>query len=172
MLICFGLWILGLTISFLIAPHPPAAGEPVIISAASGNHASFLRALELTLSIFTHNMMVALVISVAGYLTGGILTIIGLIWNGFLIGTIMETAFVNHLTILQILLGLIHAPFEIGAFLWFGALGLKGLQNLNRVLHDQPVTLRNHPKPKEFVMPSILMTVAAVIESVLIVLNV
>lgn len=169
---CLGLWILGLFISFLITPHLQTAGGTAITGTTSGNHPSLLGSLELSVSILTHNMIVAFFLSVAGYFTGGILTMIGLIWNGFLIGTIIESAIAHQLTLLIILLSLIHAPFEIGAFLWFGALGLKGLQNLNRLWHNQPVTLKNHPKPKEFIIPSILLAIAAIIESGLFVLNV
>ena len=64
------------------------------------------------LDIFLNNLIVGIILSIFGFLSGGIITIIVLFWNGYVFSIIFNMAF-NLLEIKEILYYSKHIPFEI-----------------------------------------------------------
>lgn len=117
--------------------------------------------------IHVHNFLVAILLYVVAYFTGGILTILVSIWNGFIIGISVQTALMNDIKVTKLLMYLLHAPFEFVALTWFGALGLLGTENLNKIIKEEELSLNNFPKVRNYYYPAILLLIAAMIETFL-----
>lgn len=78
-------------------------------------------------SVLGTNLAVALVVSIGGLLTGGFLTLLTFVWNGFLIGTIWQQYVLGpKVTLKEAVVIFAHAPCELVALVGFGNLGLLG----------------------------------------------
>lgn len=113
--------------------------------------------------ILFKNLIVGVLISVFGYFTCGLFSIVILFWNGMLIGIIIKS---NPIDSSVIPYFVYHGFFEITAFLCFGLIGTKGFDffvNLfkkNIIRFDFSKTL--------FLFSIILLFIAAIIETLLI----
>lgn len=118
----------GLSKPAVVAGLPAAAhlfphGLAALTSAGFAGH--FLRTLR---GVALTNAVVALSISLGGLLTGGVLTLLTFIWNGFLISLVVKQYVVGaHLGPLATLVIFAHAPLELLAFIGLGNIGLLGL---------------------------------------------
>lgn len=117
--------------------------------------------------IFSNNIIVGMIISIAGFATGGIITVSVFAWNGFTLGLLYkslqnnfiygETIFWTHT--------LPHAPSEILAFCLFGCIGLKGYKFWNLLFTSSSINTKLIPETKEFFIPVILLFISALIET-------
>jgi len=115
------------------------------------------------IGIFINNMIVGLLLSVFGYLTGGFLTLLILIWNGFLVAMVYNMA-IYKLPISAILYASKHAPFEIYAFLIFSEFGLKGRFFIKNILKNNEINFTLIPGFKKLIFPIILLLIASILE--------
>ncbi len=77
-----------------------------------------------------------------------------------------------RMTLSHIIMSLLHAPFEITALLWLGALGLKGTSNFKNLKTGRGWSFKKFPSTKEFLFPVGLLFMAAIIETSLFALQV
>lgn len=118
-------------------------------------------------TILVNNFVVALLISVGGFLTAGLLTSIVFIWNGFMLAMMVRT--VNELFSKGVIkFFLFHGIFEISSFLIFGIIGFGGFTFWRTVVNESKVPLEHIPHWRSFIVPSTLLVIAAGIEYYLI----
>ena len=115
------------------------------------------------IDIFLNNMRVGFLISIVGFATGGILTVLILYWNGFLIANTFFTA-IDFIPIRTIFYYLKHAPLEIFALTLFSVIGFKGFFFYKKIFLKEDNLNIVIPKPKDFLLPTILLFIASFIE--------
>lgn len=119
----------GLPAATALFPHGLAA----LTSAGFASH--FLRTLR---GVVLTNVLVALSISLGGLLTGGVLTLLTFVWNGFLISLVVQQYVLGaHLAPLATLVIFAHAPLELLAFIGLGNIGLLGLPFYQGLWHGR-----------------------------------
>lgn len=124
----------------------------------------------LFIRITINNLAVGFTIAILGYLSGGVASILIIFWNGVLFGILLFSGF--QLNIPQIILIkniCFHGPIEIIGLCMFGAIGLKGSAIYKNIFFNKQITFNNLPKFKEFIIPTLLIIIAAFIESKIIV---
>jgi uncharacterized membrane protein SpoIIM required for sporulation len=119
--------------------------------------------------IFLKNFVVGLFIAFGGLISGGALTALIFIWNGYLIVLNIFDA-QSYMTPKEIGFNvIIHGTFEIAAFLWFGAIGFKGFFIIKKLLSDTPILFKDtNINLINMLIPNILLIIASLIESCLI----
>ena len=110
-------------------------------------------------------------ISFFGYLSGGILSVLVSVWNGFLVGIIIAEV-ADYTTVGLIFMRLMHCPVEIIALSWFGGIGLLGFGNVKKIFLNKPIALSVLPSPEVLKKPSALLAVAAIVETSLFVFQI
>ncbi len=116
-------------------------------------------------SIFCNNLTVGALLAIGGYLSGGLLTVIILFWNGFLLTEIIQSALLLDISGSDIAYSLmLHGPLEIFAFLLFAKIGLEGWQFYKGILREQTIAFKNVTL-RGFLWPVTLLVLAALIES-------
>lgn len=116
--------------------------------------------------IFTNNLIVGLLLSLGGYLSGGLLSIIILFWNGFFLSEITQTSIALAIEMDTVLYSLIyHAPLEIYSFLLFASIGIRGLYIVKDIFLNKNMEALSFPKISEFILPTLILLISAIIES-------
>jgi len=117
------------------------------------------------IGIFINNIIVGFLLSVFGYLTGGFLTLLILIWNGFLVAIVYNMAF-YQLPLDTILYASKHVPIEVYAFLIFSEFGLKGRYFFLNIFKNNEIDFKLTPKYKTLILPIVLLFIAAILETI------
>ena len=115
-------------------------------------------------SIFLNNFIVALIITFLGYFTFGILSLLISLYNGIILGLIINS-FLKEYSKILLTKVLFHVPLEILAFSCFCSYGLLGVKNLGSTWRNQNWSFAYLPKPKSFIYPVIFLLGAAFIEA-------
>lgn len=116
------------------------------------------------LDIFLNNLIVGLILSVFGFLSGGLITIIVFFWNGYILGIIYNMAF-KILETQEILYYSKHILPEIIALILLSSIGYKGFFFYEEAFFQKKINLNKIPKIKEFVFPVFLLFIASIIET-------
>ena len=116
------------------------------------------------LGIFLNNLVVGFFLSIAGYFTGGFLTILILIWNGFFVAAVYNIGF-HYVSIDNILYASKHAPIEIYSFLIFSEFGFKGHYFMKKILKENIIDFTLIPKFKKLIYPVLLLFIASILET-------
>ncbi len=116
-------------------------------------------------SILINNLIIGLISSLLGFITGGFLTIAIFLWNGFLLGLILRGLLASGGSLHLIFL---HGSVEIWAFCLFGSIGLRSIYFYKGLLVHKVFSSELLPQPREFIMPIILLTIAASLEAIII----
>ncbi len=117
------------------------------------------------IGIFLHNIVVGILLSVVGYFTGGFLTSVVLIWNGFLVALVYNMG-IYQLPLDSILYASKHAPIEVYAFLMFADFGLQGRFFITKILKHNEIDFSLIPNYRKLLFPTILLIVAAFLETI------
>ncbi|MBN2596395.1 stage II sporulation protein M [Labilibaculum sp.] len=160
--LCLSLFSIGIIIGELLST--PVDSQTIqtpktLIEIQSFNFEAFF-------NILSNNLLVAFCLSILGYLTGGIMSCLVLIWNGVIIGLItpknLNTG--NFFNFIEYFI--YHGVIEILAFFLFAIIGMKGFYFYKKLMTYQ--SLPSLPHWKEFTLPLSFLIIAAVIESYLI----
>lgn len=136
-----------------------------LINITNQNNQSFN--LILFIEIFFNNLIVGLLLSIGGYFSYGILTIFILIWNGVILGSLFKLCNNVDVTFLESLKYFIfHGTFELYSFFLFSLIGFKGWKFYNRLFYNELFLIEI--KLSDFLIPIILLLIAAAIEVCLI----
>lgn len=159
-IVCMLFLVLGFFIGFLLskgqnAPH-------ISLNGFAKTHLNYC---SVFVKIFTRNLIVGFLLSVMGFISGGMLTSGLLIWNGFIVGVLIKTYATGICVIYYFIF---HGPFEVYAFFLFGIIGLKGFNFYINILKNKAISMLL-PKIKEFVKPVLYLFIAGLVESYLIV---
>jgi hypothetical protein len=107
------------------------------------------------INIFVTNFVVGLVLSIIGFFTGGMLTLLILIWNFLLLCLIYSSVIsTNDISIDIILYYSKHLPLEIYAFALFSIVGFKGFKFYKKLIVSQHFDNKLLPNLKEILLPS------------------
>jgi uncharacterized membrane protein SpoIIM required for sporulation len=161
-IICLTCWHIGLLIAYLIDFD---ITEFTKNKASIYNSKSFI---EIFYYILKSNSIVGLLSCYLGYLSGGLITLIILIFNGYLFGIYffpflkLSTLDFQHNQPLINLFG--HVPFEIISFSLFGALGLRGFDWLIKLYSDKGIEI-DLPSPEALLIPFLILVFATIIET-------
>ncbi|MEY4048533.1 MAG: hypothetical protein RL284_2084 [Bacteroidota bacterium] len=160
--LCVFSWFLGVYLSSLIEYVIPYVSKHYISQYDS------MQFVEIFFYLLKTNGLVGLIISYLGYLTAGFITILILLFNGYLFGLsffpflkmpIMEQ---EKYALLCKLFG--HVPFEITAFCLFGIVGLTGFDWFVNLFNDKDLGL-SLPRPKSLILPFAFLLIATILES-------
>jgi len=161
-MICLLCWILGTAF---------AIDYPMILKSTSlpNYHLVYSKTMLINLSatwkILLNNLFTSFILCILGYLSFGLLSIITSIYNGYILGLLMNT-FASKYSISSIYLVLLHAPIEVYALCYLGSIGLMGFGNLYNILTYRPfIYFENFPHLKFFLIPVFFLIIAACIES-------
>ena len=117
----------------------------------------------LFVDIFVNNLIIGFMLSILGFISGGLVTTVILFWNGYLISIIYDIAF-SILTIEDILYFSKHVPIEIFALILFAKIGIEGFFFYRRIICNNKIEFKKMPKFNEFILPIILLFTASIIE--------
>ncbi len=118
------------------------------------------------IGIFLHNIVVGILLSVVGYFTGGFLTSVVLIWNGFLVALVYNMGIIYQLPLDSILYASKHAPVEVYAFLVFADFGLQGRIFITKIFKHNEIDFSLIPNYRKLLFPTILLIIAAFLETI------
>ena len=154
-LLGLGCWLLGVLYSWLSYREPviPIGELPEV---SFGEHPSFW-------GIFQNNFRVSLLILIGGYLSGGLLTGVIFLWNGYVLGDLILDCLKIGFSWQTIGSGLLHSPLEIFALLLFGAVGFRGFDFIRGILIQRPLPDRIRLLP--LIIPGVILLLAALIEA-------
>lgn len=117
--------------------------------------------------IFLKNIIVAFLLSIGGYFSGGILTIAVLFINGFFLGTYFTSYHYCNISLLEFSYYFIfHGILEFYSFFLFSQIGYKGYEFYNEIFLKNKFRIKIELNP--FIKPTIILVVAALIECFLI----
>ncbi|MGY0426046.1 MAG: hypothetical protein ACWIPI_04345 [Polaribacter sp.] len=115
-------------------------------------------------NIFVTNLVVGFVLSIIGFLTGGMLTLLILLWNFLLLWLIYASVISNHYNIGIILYFSKHLPIEIYAFALFSIIGFRGAKFYKKLIVSNELDTKLFPSIKEILIPSLLLFLSSLIE--------
>lgn len=123
--------------------------------------------LNVFVKIFKNNLIVGVLLSLGGYFTSGILTVLVLLWNGIILGSVF-TLFHNLNISLELFISMfiIHGIPEFYGLILFSSIGYKGYKFYNSFFNTGKFNI--DLKIKEFKYPTLLLILAAIIETILI----
>ena len=159
-------WLTGFLLAFFI--YQPSSVLKAATSSRQLNWkaVSLFRTHNIFLFIISNNFVVAVLLSVAGFFTGGLLTVACNIWNGLFFGFIFCVT-LHYLPPEKLCLGLFYGPFELAALFLFSAFGLEGFTQVKNVLNNKPVSFAITPSQlSRLWIPCVLLTIAALIEAI------
>jgi len=136
-------------------------------SSGLGQNSSFL---DYFIKIFFTNIMVGvLVLCCLSFVTGGLLAILVLAYNGFILGVLLFNLSINQELDTSIkILSLLHAPTEIYALLLFSSYSFNGFYFYSDIIKEDKIKAIHLPKAKNLIVPTILIFISALIESAVI----
>ncbi len=132
----------------------------------SKNYDSFV---ELYLMLLKNNTIVGLIICIGGYFSAGIIAVVCLVWNSYLLGLIIQSTLAIGIPLEKVLISFsTYGIIELFALLWLSVLGLQGSLVLKDLVWSKKFNFKYVPSIFECVTPFIFITIAAFIETVLI----
>lgn len=157
-IICVLVLFLGLIISYCLSDNNYTI-QPYDISGIIHFDVSVL------LKIFLKNIFVGFSIAACGFITGGLASMLILFWNGMLVGIILKTYNIQN----EILPYFIyHGIFEITAFVCLGIVGLNGIDFYVNLFKYNFLKIPVKFFEKLFIFALISLSIAAIIETLLI----
>jgi uncharacterized membrane protein SpoIIM required for sporulation len=115
------------------------------------------------IDIFLNNLIVGLMLSYLGFFTGGVLTAVLLILNGFFVSTIYGYG-LNFMPFEDILYYSKHVPIEPIALFLFSKIGFSGYGFMKNILSGKEMDMDLLPRVRELMIPSLLLFLASIIE--------
>lgn len=161
LLVAVGLLVVGLALGYAV--HDPATGS------GGDATASLYDFEDPTVLDIAGNNLAVMVLLVGGWVTLGALTVTGLLYNGFVLGTVVRTLVATDASLLEVLVLIVpHAAFELGGLVLAAAVAFQGTANVLRYLlarRATPVTRTDLRRATELlVVATVLIAGAAVVE--------
>jgi uncharacterized membrane protein SpoIIM required for sporulation len=164
MLLSFAFWLAGFALTFALYAsigHTQASANGPTFSL---NGVSLFHSDNLFLFILVNNLVVALILSLGGYFTGGLLTLVFNVWNGVFFGLIFQVA-LRYLPAKLWVIS-VYGPVELFAFAQFSAFGLEGFANVKRIAKSLPLQTQLHRTALlRLWLPLVLLIIAALLET-------
>lgn len=114
-------------------------------------------------------MVGVLVLFLLSYLTGGLLAIFVIFINGFILGKLfLELCLMEQIPIGTKILSTIHIPIEIYSFFLLGFASHDGYYLILDMLKKNQLNNKHFPYKKKLLIPSLMLVLAAIIESIVI----
>jgi uncharacterized membrane protein SpoIIM required for sporulation len=117
--------------------------------------------------IFLKNIIVAFLLSIGGYFSGGVLTVAVLFVNGFFLGSYFTSYHYCNISLLKFSYYFIfHGILEFYSFFLFSNIGYNGYEFYRKIIFKNETRINIKLIP--FIKPTILLVIAALIECFLI----
>lgn len=159
---CMFFWIFGVFLSSYLKYEVPVSNQVEI------SEFKLMSFFEAFFYILKTNILVGLLSCYLGYATAGFITIVILIFNGYIFGIAMFLFFklyqseIYEFNILLKLFG--HVPFEIIALCLFGMHGLSGFSFIKNFIYKNEILIET-PRLNSILIAVTLLTFAAVMET-------
>lgn len=116
-------------------------------------------------TILYSNIIVGIILSVCGILTGGISTVAVLFWNGFLVGKLLNVPYFRLWEISSHFI--FHGIFELTSFFLFGTIGFKGVIMICQYVKGKEVTkIDLLSMVRIFIIAVTILVIASTIETI------
>ncbi len=159
--------VLTITVGFILGYSSSLKYERDYLEICLSDFSEFSFDFNVFQIILMRNFIVSIFLSIGGYFTAGLLTILVLLWNGFNIGTMFTLIPYTNLNFYEFLnFFVIHGVFEITALVLFSNIGLKGFLFFKNIFKNN--TMKINLNIKIFIPPCFLLIFAALIETFLI----
>lgn len=119
---------------------------------------------KILLKIFINNLLVSFFISLGGYLTCGILSIVIIFWNGFLIGCLIDTIPASSENPFSLFV--YHGVFEFFAFCFSGIVGMYGIDFYRNIFSNNCLEFNMNVRYQ--CISVVLLFIASIVETFLI----
>lgn len=116
------------------------------------------------LDIFFNNLLVGFTLSIFGFMSGGIITVVVLFWNGYILSIIYHLVY-KIIDYQEIIYYSKHIPLEIIALIMFSSIGFRGFFFYKEAFLYKKLKLNEIPKINEFPLPITLLFIASIIEA-------
>jgi len=125
--------------------------------------------LKTFLCILMKNSLVGVSLCIGGLISAGIITAILMVWNGYLLGIIMNMVLSSGVTIYRLTFTFItYGPIEVLAMAWLGAIGLRGSIIMIDFIRENKINKNNIPSLWEIGLPFVFLSIAAFFETTVI----
>jgi len=115
------------------------------------------------------NSLVGVSLCIGGLISAGIITAILMVWNGYLLGIIMNMVLSSGVTIYRLTFTFItYGPIEVLAMAWLGAIGLRGSIIMIDFIRENKINKNNIPSLWEIGLPFVFLSIAAFFETTVI----
>ena len=157
-LLPLSLWILGVIFVFNTLPSSTISFEIVPLGKSESNYFFFD-----VIKIFLNNLLVGVFLTYIGYITFGLFPIFVSLWNGIILGSIMND-FLKYYPLEKLIAGMFHAPFEISALSIFAGLGLRNFWLIDNIFRNGNIHLKKMPGLNDLLFPTILLSISSIVE--------
>lgn len=156
-----------LIIAFIVGMGIATKQDGVVIEIASKDFKGLRLDLAVFAGLLVNNTLVGIFLSIGGYFTAGIMTILVLFWNGLSLGLIISQQSQTNLNFFEFSKYFIyHGIFEFYAFILFANIGYSGIEFYKNLFKNNEVITRLNYR--QFLLPQTILTMAALIEATLI----
>ncbi len=163
------MWVAGFLLAYIFIDSHPSAPIRTKINTYNLDWAAYF---EVCLKIYLNNLLVSLLITLGGLVSGGILTLLIFLYNGFIIGVSMIMVYqLTHDLPLVLSEVFWHGGVEIAGFLYLGIVGLEGFSLLKHIYYHGKLDLSIldlQKIKKNCLIGLICLTIAALIEGMVI----
>lgn len=155
-------WVLGMFLSLFVGFDAPVAAKP-----QPGIAVPEQSACQLWWYIFRNNALLSLLIALGGIFTFGLLTASVLFANGYLFARVLlPVVRSEEISLIEAGKSLLHAPFELYAIFWFGAIGFSSCQFLFGQNREKSILEHFElPGVRHVIIPLIVLLFASLLEA-------
>nr|WP_315170238.1 stage II sporulation protein M [uncultured Flavobacterium sp.] len=118
----------------------------------------------LFVDIFINNIILCLIISILGFISGGILTIVLLFWNGYLLAIFLNAGF-SDLSLYELMFLSKHIPLEIFSILLFAKFSFNGFFFYRSIIIEKKIKFISKREIINLIYPIILLFFSSIIET-------
>lgn len=155
--------LLATIVGVLVSPDCSGEIGAVISKSKEGFNFNF----HVLFYLLVNNFTVAILLSLGGYFTGGVLSALVLFWNGVCLGCYLSTYSCTGLSMFEFSKYFIfHGIPEFFSFILFATIGFSGIKLYKDLLRNQEVKVQLDYR--NFIVPSAILAIAALVEGYLI----
>lgn len=118
----------------------------------------------LFIDIFINNLIICFFIAFFGYISGGLVSLIVIFWNGFLLSMFVKTGYLL-ISMSDFIYFSKHIPLELFSIFLFANFGLNGFEFYKRLIIKKEIHLIHKREITRLLLPLALLLISSIIET-------